>query len=102
MSRGRGRETGLLMLLLGANAVEKEGDEHASKASARGSHLDKASDIKSSIATNLTDEDVQTIASIATNYGFPYLVHSLCPTIFGNELVKAGILLCLAGGSAPP
>ena len=30
----------------------------------------------------------------------PRLVHSLCPTIYGHELVKAGLLLCLFGGSA--
>lgn len=27
-----------------------------------------------------------------------YLVHALCPCIYGHELVKAGILLTLAGG----
>lgn len=26
------------------------------------------------------------------------MVRALCPTIFGNELVKAGLLLALAGG----
>ena len=26
------------------------------------------------------------------------LVHSLCPGIYGQELVKAGLLLCLMGG----
>ena len=29
---------------------------------------------------------------------FNLLVHSVCPSIYGQELVKAGILLCLAGG----
>ncbi|KAF2358047.1 MCM OB domain [Trinorchestia longiramus] len=29
---------------------------------------------------------------------FRLLVHSLCPTIYGQELVKAGLLLCLFGG----
>lgn len=31
---------------------------------------------------------------------FPLMVHSLCPTIFGHELVKAGLLLGLFGGSS--
>lgn len=30
---------------------------------------------------------------------FRYLVHSLCPNIFGHELVKAGLLLTLFGGT---
>lgn len=30
----------------------------------------------------------------------PLFVHSLCPTIFGHELVKAGLLLGLFGGSS--
>ena len=29
---------------------------------------------------------------------FNLLVHSVCPMIYGQELVKAGILLCLVGG----
>lgn len=31
---------------------------------------------------------------------FNLLVHSVCPLIYGQELVKAGILLCLVGGSS--
>lgn len=31
---------------------------------------------------------------------FDLLVHSLCPQIYGQELAKAGILLCLVGGVA--
>ena len=30
---------------------------------------------------------------------FRLLVHSLCPTIFGHEAVKAGLLLGLIGGT---
>lgn len=30
---------------------------------------------------------------------FRLLVHSLCPTIFGHEVVKAGLLLGLFGGT---
>lgn len=31
---------------------------------------------------------------------FRLLVHSLCPTIYGHEMIKAGLLLGLLGGSA--
>lgn len=31
---------------------------------------------------------------------FPLLVKSLCPTIYGHELLKAGILLAILGGTA--
>ncbi len=30
---------------------------------------------------------------------FRLLIASLCPSIFGHELVKAGMLLCLLGGA---
>lgn len=31
---------------------------------------------------------------------FRLLVHSLCPSIYGHEIVKAGLLLCMFGGSS--
>lgn len=30
---------------------------------------------------------------------FPLLIKSLCPSIYGHELVKAGLLLALFGGT---
>lgn len=68
---------------------------------------------KTSSMRNYTDQQLQMIASIAhadhkmysmpTRMAFPFdlLVRSICPAIIGNDLVKAGILLCLLGGSAP-
>ena len=31
---------------------------------------------------------------------FPFIVNSLCPSIWGQELVKAGLVLTLFGGCA--
>ncbi|KAL7547770.1 hypothetical protein ACHAWF_014508, partial [Thalassiosira exigua] len=60
-----------------------------------------------------TDQQLRRIASLAhadhrmygmpTRMAFPFdlLVRSLCPGIVGNDLVKAGIVLCLLGGTPP-
>lgn len=60
-----------------------------------------------------TDQQLQQIANIAhadhlmysisTRMAFPFdlLVRSLCPSIIGNDLVKAGMILCLLGGTPP-
>lgn len=70
---------------------------------------------KSSSSSNMqyTDQQLQQIANLAhadhrmysmpTRMAFPFdlLVRSLCPNIIGNDLVKAGIILCLLGGTPP-
>jgi DNA helicase MCM8 len=60
-----------------------------------------------------TDQQMQQINNIAhadhlmysieTRAAFPFdlLVRSLCPSIIGNDLVKAGMILCLLGGTPP-
>jgi DNA helicase MCM8 len=60
-----------------------------------------------------TDQQLKQIATLAhadhlmyglpTRMAFPFdlLVRSLCPYIIGNDLVKAGIILCLLGGTPP-
>ena len=67
----------------------------------------------SSSSSNMqyTDQQLQQIANLAhadhrmysmpTRMAFPFdlLVRSLCPNIIGNDLVKAGIILCLLGGT---
>ncbi|XP_050296724.1 DNA helicase MCM8-like isoform X2 [Anthonomus grandis grandis] len=50
-----------------------------------------------------TPEDYSAIQKIHAQPNlFRYLVQSLCPTIFGHELVKAGLLLGLFGGTKQP
>lgn len=50
--------------------------------------------------SDLTDGDLETINRIRNETNPLYLfVHSLCPTIFGHEMVKAGLILALFGGS---
>lgn len=58
---------------------------------------DKATDV------SFTKEDLEQISSII-NQGdvFDRLVHSLCPGIYRNELVKAGLILALLGGTRNP
>ncbi|KAL7541492.1 hypothetical protein ACHAXR_011294 [Thalassiosira sp. AJA248-18] len=67
----------------------------------------------SSANMHYSDQQLQQIANLAhadhkmysmpTRMAFPFdlLVRSLCPNIIGNDLVKAGIVLCLLGGSPP-
>ncbi|GMF61671.1 unnamed protein product [Phytophthora fragariaefolia] len=57
-------------------------------------YKDKASDI------DFTKEDLEQISHII-NQGnvFDRLVHSLCPGIYRNDIVKAGLILALLGGT---
>ena len=67
----------------------------------------------SSFHMHYTDTQLQQIANLAhadhrmysmpTRMSFPFdlLVRSLCPNIIGNDLVKAGMVLCLLGGTPP-
>ena len=42
-------------------------------------------------------DDIREIADVGESL-FKLLVHSLCPSIYGHEMVKAGLLLGLFGG----
>jgi DNA helicase MCM8 len=58
---------------------------------------DKAADV------SFTKEDLEQISAII-NQGdvFDRLVHALCPGIYRNEIVKAGLILALLGGTRNP
>ena len=47
-----------------------------------------------------SEDDMKIFEALAnTRNIFPLLVRSFCPTIYGQELVKAGIILAIIGGS---
>jgi DNA helicase MCM8 len=89
----RGRNTAELSLFLDVNYT-------CTTHSAKQSKL-----IKQPQATmdEFSSSDLSRIASLITSQTryalFPHMVQSLCPAIMGHEFVKAGLLLCLMGGS---
>ncbi|OWZ00775.1 DNA replication licensing factor [Phytophthora megakarya] len=82
----RAQANSLYILYLCANSVENSTKIEKDK--------DKASDI------DFTKEDLEQISNII-NQGdvFDHLVHSLCPGIYRNDIVKAGLILALLGGT---
>ena len=49
---------------------------------------------------SFTPNEIQSFRNISQSaHCFPLLVHSLCPAIFGHDLVKFGLLLGLFGGT---
>ncbi|KAL8019249.1 putative mini-chromosome maintenance protein [Plasmopara halstedii] len=82
----RAQANSLYILYISANSVENLAKADKSN--------DKASDIE------FTKEDLEQISSIV-NQGnvFDHLVHSLCPGIYRNDIVKAGLILALLGGA---
>lgn len=61
----------------------------------------ESSDRSANIGIEFTLTDYSAIQEIHLLDGmiFKLLVHSVCPSIYGHELVKAGLLLGLLGGS---
>lgn len=50
--------------------------------------------------SDFSDKDVEFIENLKSKPNlFTLFVHSLCPQIFGHEMVKAGLILALFGGS---
>lgn len=63
--------------------------------------LDKLDSIDDATgAAGFSKRDLEAVKQIGNDPdAFRLLVHSLCPAIYGNEMVKAGLLLSLLGGS---
>jgi DNA helicase MCM8 len=79
----------------------EQGQNRRQKTSASASGIDW-SDQQLQQLNNIAHAD-HLMYSIPTRQAFPFdlLVRSLCPSIIGNDLVKAGMILCLLGGTPP-
>ena len=85
-TRGKKPDKGMFLIYIDAVSVENERQRDAS-ASASADDL------------NETPQDLYAIQAIASEPNvFATIVNSLCPSIFGNDLVKAGLVLALFGG----
>ncbi|KAG1709314.1 hypothetical protein DVH05_019956 [Phytophthora capsici] len=82
----RAQANSLYILYISANSVENSAKVDKDK--------DKATNI------DFTKEDLEQISNII-NQGnvFDRFVHSLCPGIYLNDIVKAGLILALLGGT---
>eukprot|EP00457_Paulinella_chromatophora_P001820 gb/GEZN01001822.1/.p1 GENE.gb/GEZN01001822.1/~~gb/GEZN01001822.1/.p1 ORF type:complete len:773 (+),score=94.11 gb/GEZN01001822.1/:218-2536(+) len=91
-SRGPGAQQKCLFLLyLDVNALDRAVTQDASYAD--------GDDAVSSADTQFTNNELELVVNIAgTENLFKLLVQSLCPAIYGHEMVKAGLLLALFGG----
>ncbi|XP_008555490.1 DNA helicase MCM8 [Microplitis demolitor] len=59
------------------------------------------SQTKSAAGIELDDKDYESIQRIESDPDvFPLLIRSLCPAIYGHDMIKAGLLLSLFGGSS--
>jgi DNA helicase MCM8 len=59
----------------------------------------KHSGLSGDLSDEFSEQDLFAIQAIASEPNvFGAIVNSLCPTIFGHELVKAGLILALFGG----
>ena len=118
-AKGKGKESSLLLLLIEANAIENKvkcfcavkhkepGQATQYKSTQREQQTtnravksaEEQENMKSDLVAQLSKADYQMISTVYNKFDFAFLVHSLCPLIYGHEHVKAGLLLALSGGS---
>lgn len=81
-----GQQKSLFLLYLDVNALDR-------------AHVKGGDDDGSSIDMQFSNKDLECILEIAGSEDlFKLIVHSLCPAIYGHEIVKAGLVLALFGG----
>eukprot|EP00808_Paulinella_micropora_P017463 g80983.t1 len=86
----RGLQKCLYLLYLDVNALDR---------SAIKDEKDEGGEGSTALDTVFSNRDLDAIMLIAEQKNvFKTLVHSLCPAIYGHEVVKAGLLLAVFGG----
>lgn len=85
-SSNKSRTQGLFTCYIDVNSVTNQ--KHNSRFSNTGGEEE------------FSEDDLKIIGALSeTSNLFPLLVKSFCPAIYGHELVKAGVLLSIVGGS---
>ncbi|RKP35475.1 MCM2/3/5 family-domain-containing protein, partial [Dimargaris cristalligena] len=98
-SRGKSQNA-MYMLYLDVVSISRVGGSPTAGGSqgSSGEH-DTGNDTSSKDAIQFNHKDLQFIRELFKEPQlFRLIVNSFCPTIYGNELIKAGILLCQFGG----
>jgi len=94
------KNQGLFYLYLEAVSIMNSKSQSLSEDSQDG----KSSSTRGASSLNIqsfTSRDLEFIVKFAEEHGsdiFRQILHSICPSIYGHELVKAGITLALFGG----
>eukprot|EP00752_Nemacystus_decipiens_P013307 g11787.t1 len=102
----RAKASGLYLIYLEANSLVNARQENvpAGPEQATSAEADEDKDSSSSRSkstTHFTPDELQAILQIAEDDDpFGLVVSSLCPSIFGHEIVKAGLILGLFGGTS--
>ena len=109
----RALETSTYKLYLQAHSITTMSESNRDKQRGQGQQQQQQQTQGSGSSVVYTQQQLQNITQLAhadhrffgmmERRAFPFdlLVRSLCPSIIGHDLVKAGILLCLLGGTPP-
>jgi DNA helicase MCM8 len=78
---------------------EEEEEEEENEEDANNNERERANKLDEFTFTEKDIKNIADIVQLRNNNPFEFLVASLCPSIVGNHLVKAGLLLALFGGT---